>query len=236
MDLITALMKTGLTKHESLLYLTLCKEGELSGYEAAKVTGISRSNAYLALAGLTEKGGACRIEGVTVKYLAVPVQELVKNIRRQMDEALIFVAENTPHKNEPLEPFITITGKSQIVNKMNNIISQATERIYFSCSQSELLLVDTAIVAARDRGLKVVIITTPPFNLPGIIVHYRAKEPGQIRLIADTSYVLTGEISSGVESNCLYSRNKNLIQLIKDSLTNEIKLINLESQSKIVNP
>jgi HTH-type transcriptional regulator, sugar sensing transcriptional regulator len=232
MDLINTLMKIGLTKHESLLYLVLCKEGELSGYEAAKITGISRSNVYLALAGLTEKGGACRIKGATVKYLAVPVKELVKNIRRQIDEALTFVAENVPLRDEPLEPFITISGKSQIVHKMKNIISQATERIYLSCSQTELKLVELETIAARDQGLKVVLITAPPYSLSGIIIYYHEKEPGQIRLIADTSHVLTGEITTSAESTCLYSRNKNLVQLIKDSLTNEIQLINLKIPSK----
>lgn len=232
MDLINALMNSGLTKHESILYLSLCKEGELSGYEAAKITGISRSNAYLALAGLTEKGGAYRIDGPTIKYLAVPVTELVKNIRRQIDEALAFISNNIPLRDEPLEPFITIIGKSQIIHKMKNIISGAAERIYLSCSQSELSLVEDEIVAAHDKGLKVVLITASPYHLSGATIYYHRKDPGQIRLIADTSYVLTGQISTSTESTCLYSRNKNLVQLIKDSLTNEIKLINMTDQSK----
>jgi sugar-specific transcriptional regulator TrmB len=231
MNLTDAFIKAGFTKHESILYLTLCKEGELSGYEAAKHTGISRSNAYLALAGLVEKGGAYRIDGATIKYLAVPVTELVKNIRRQMDQALTFIVENVPLMDEPLEPFITITGASQIINKMKNIINGATERIYLSCAQTELLLVEDEITAARDKGLKIVLITAPPYRLSGVTIYYHEKAPGQIRLIADTSYVLTGEISPGGQSTCLYSRNKNLVQLIKDSLTNEIKLISMIDQS-----
>ena len=232
MDIIDALMKCGLTKHESILYLTLCKEGALSGYEAAKITGISRSNVYLALADLSEKGGAYRIDGATIKYLAVPVNELVNNIRRQINEALSFIAVNVPLKDEPLEPFITITGTPQIINKMKNIIIGATERVYLSCSQTELSLMHDELVAARDKGLKIVLITVPPYCLSGATIYYHQIDPGQIRLIADTSYVLTGEISTVAESNCLYSRNKNLVQLIKDSLTNEIKLINMADQSK----
>jgi HTH-type transcriptional regulator, sugar sensing transcriptional regulator len=232
MDLINALMRTGLTKHESILYLTLCKEGELNGYEAAKITGITRSNVYLALAGLTDKGGAYRIDGATTKYQAVPVKELVKNIHRKFEEALTFITENIPLKDEPLEPFITITGAAQIIDKMRNIISGATERIYLSCLQTELSLLEKEIISARDKGLKVVLITASPYYLSGATVYYHKKTPDQIRLIADTSYVLTGELSADTESTCLYSRNKNLVQLIKDSLTNEIKLINLANPPK----
>jgi Predicted transcriptional regulators len=232
MDLYEAFLKAGFTKHESILYLTLCREGEISGYEAAKLTGISRSNVYLALAGLVEKGGACRIDGTTVKYLAVPVTELVQNIRRQIDEALTFIAKNVPLRDEPLEPFITITGSSQIINKMKNIISGASERLYLSCSQAELSLVEDEIIMARDKGLKIVLITTPLYDIPGTTIYYHEKTPGQIRLIADTSYILTGQLSASAESTCLYSRNKNLVQLIKDSLTNEIKLITMAGQLK----
>jgi sugar-specific transcriptional regulator TrmB len=52
MDLLGCLAKTGLTGQEAALYLALCREGELTGYEGAKVAGVSRSNAYLALSSL----------------------------------------------------------------------------------------------------------------------------------------------------------------------------------------
>ena len=43
MDLNDALMCFGLTRQESSLYLTLLSDGALTGHEAAKRTGISRS-------------------------------------------------------------------------------------------------------------------------------------------------------------------------------------------------
>ena len=56
MDNVERLMEFGLTRHEASLYVLLVLEGSLNGYEAAKQSGISRSNAYSALAGLVEKG------------------------------------------------------------------------------------------------------------------------------------------------------------------------------------
>ena len=52
MDNIELLMSFGLTRQEARVYVLLLGEGALSGYEAAKRLGISRSNAYAALAGL----------------------------------------------------------------------------------------------------------------------------------------------------------------------------------------
>lgn len=59
METILALRKFGFTQQESLLYVTLLRHGAMTGYEAAKAAGISRSNAYAALSSLVEKGGRC---------------------------------------------------------------------------------------------------------------------------------------------------------------------------------
>ena len=52
------LMDFGLTRQEANIYQCLLTEGKVTGYEVAKQTGISRSNAYNSLANMTEKGAA----------------------------------------------------------------------------------------------------------------------------------------------------------------------------------
>jgi len=230
MELLECLNKIGFTGNESILYFTLCSEGELTGYEAAKISGIPRSNAYLALAGLVEKGGVYKIESDSVKYVAVPVRELVSNYRRQYNEVLDFLEHNSPERNVAVDLYITISGRTHIINKMKNIIEHASERIYVSMSSIEIEFVKNELENAISRGLKVVIITSAEFSIQGSRIYSNTKELGQIRLIADSTEVLTGEVSDKVESTCLYSKNKNLIQLIKDSLTNEIKLIEINKR------
>ena len=52
------LMEFGLTRQEAGIYECLLEEGKITGYEAAKILGISRSNAYNSLASMTEKGAS----------------------------------------------------------------------------------------------------------------------------------------------------------------------------------
>ena len=47
------LMEFGLTRQEASIYQCLLTEGKVTGYEVAKQTGISRSNAYNSLASMT---------------------------------------------------------------------------------------------------------------------------------------------------------------------------------------
>ena len=66
-SIIEQLMGLGLTKHESSIYLALLEQGAQTGYEVAKSTGISRSNTYITLASLVEKGAAYVQEESVVK-------------------------------------------------------------------------------------------------------------------------------------------------------------------------
>ena len=62
MEITECLMHFNLTRQEATLYLLLLKAGRLTGYEAAKQTGISRSNniAFQHLHGFGRIGGKGR--------------------------------------------------------------------------------------------------------------------------------------------------------------------------------
>lgn len=228
MSLIECLMKTGLTRHESELYIALCREGELTGYEAAKITGIPRANAYQALAGLVDKGGAYIVEGSVQHYTAVPVDEYCTNVMYHMKEVIEKIKHDCPAVRKPSEPYITITGFKHIVDKMKNIVNNAKERVYVSLSEKELPYLKEELISAAERGLKVVVIASGSINIPGVVIHKINKRSGQVRLITDTSHVLTGEISGSDDDTCLFSKNRPLVELIKDSLKNEIRLAGME--------
>lgn len=229
MDVLEALMQAGFTKHESMLYVTLCREGELTGYEASKLTGIPRSNAYLGLAGLSDKGGAYKIDGETAKYAAVNTTELVQNLRRKFSKVVKVIEEEIPQGNNSKYNFATINGNEQILNKMKNLIIQAKKRVYISISREQLDYVIDELKEAKSRGLKVVIITSEDAEFEGMICYRARKQYGSVRLITDSANVLTGQLND-LNPTGLYSRNPNLVDLIKDSLTNEIKLILLDNK------
>jgi len=228
MDLISALVETGLTRHEARLYILLSTDGAMSGYEAAKLTGMSRSNAYMALSGLTDKGGALRIEGDVQRYEAVPVHEYVTNKRRYFDQVLQVVEREMPLSKSAVEPYLTIRGRRHIIDKMKNMIDNAADRVYISLPVAELRLVLPELSALRDRGGKVVIIAPPPFSFSGSIVYHHERHDSQVRLIADSAEILTGEIASHADASCLYSRHEVMVSLFKEAMKNEIRLIELK--------
>lgn len=233
MKLIENLMKTGLTQNEAKIYISLCTEGEMNGYEVAKSTGISRANAYQALASLVDKGGAHLIEGAVQHYLAVEVEDYCADYLRKTQEIAKQIKKECPLVKNKSEAYITIAGFDNIINKIKNIIRGATSRVYISLNAEDIELFKEDLIEASKKELKIVIITSKEINNLGIdaSVYIIEKEPGQIRLISDSAEVITGEIENKENDQCLYSKNKQLIELAKEALRNEIILAELNEKN-----
>ena len=194
MNLIEGLTNFNLTKQEATLYVLLLKAGQLTGYEAAKQTGISRSNTYTALAGLVEKGAAYVLEeGKVTRYTPVAPEEFCSNKISRLEEIKQDILQQLPVLASDAEGYITIKGEQEIINKLRNTVRQAKERIYVSGNLRLLELLRTELEDALGRGLKVVIIGDKAYQLAGAICYGTTKKSEQIRLIADSRTVLTGD-------------------------------------------
>ncbi len=227
MDIIENLMRFGLTRQESTLYVQLLAEGAMTGYEAAKATGISRSNAYTSLAGLVDKGAACTVDGTPTKYVPVPAEEFLEKKIGSLLQLKNQLIASLPDKSQSEEAYITIKGEENICHKIESLIKSALQRIYIT-GEAPLLSPFMEILKKRaQEGIKVVVITDALVE-DARIISYRSPRPaGQIGVITDSEAILTGEIPSGGNASCLFSRKKNLVDLFKTSLSNEIKLIQL---------
>lgn len=227
MDLIEGLMRFGLTRQESMLYIHLLSGGAMTGYETAKATGISRSNAYTGLAALTDKGAACVVDGTPTRYMAVDAREFLESKVRSLEHLKEQLIAGLPGKAQEDEAYITIKGEENISHKIIHLIRTAQYRIYITGEYERIRPFLGILKERTGMGLKVVIITDRALSQPGMITYMSERQPGQIGLITDSLAVVTGEIPQNGSAACLYSRKKNLVDLFKSSLSNEIKLIEL---------
>ena len=230
MQLIESLMQFGLTNQEATIYLSLNTEGALTGYEVSKLTGISRSNAYTALANLTEKGAASLIEGDKKLYSPLPVQEFCSNKLRRLQKTAENIYREIPAPKEEYRGYLTIQGRENILDKMITIITGAEKRIYLSMHGTHITELEEYLSTAIGNKLKVVIISNEDVKLRGATIYQTEKRIDEIRLIADSRKVITGDIKDA-SSSCLYSTKKNLVELLKESLTNEIELIKIRGEN-----
>ncbi|MCI9081976.1 MAG: TrmB family transcriptional regulator [Lachnospiraceae bacterium] len=239
--LVEHLTAFGLTGQEAMIYLELFRSGTSNGYELSKCTGISRSNVYKALEGLADKGAAYISEGTSRKYTAVEVEEFCQNKIRNLMRKQDVLAEHMPKERKETEGYITIVSDENISDKIRNMLIKAKKRIYLSMSLKLLSQFQQELQELASKGIKVVVLTSflesaeeSSFfkKTKGIKVYMTSDKKNQIGIIMDSKYVLTGELGKGRESTCLYTGQVNFVQVFKDSMKNEIRLLELEEKNK----
>ncbi|RDU22885.1 TrmB family transcriptional regulator [Anaerosacchariphilus polymeriproducens] len=225
------LMNFGMTRQETTVYFCLLNNTQMTGYEVAKQTGISRSNAYNTLAGLVEKGAAYIIESnSTTKYIAVEIEEYCNNKIRSLNEMKQYLVKNIPRRKEENEGYITITGKQNIYDKIRNMLEGAKKRVYISMPGFQLDLFHEQLKSLIQTGIKVVVISEEKWDMQGAFIYLNENLDNQIRVITDSKYVLIGEVEDN-DGTCLYSGQKNFVRVFKDYLRNEITLIQYKEEN-----
>lgn len=225
--MVDRLMMFGLTRQEATIYITLAQTGAMTGYEVAKVTGISRSNVYSALAGLVEKGAANRMEGASNKYLALGVEEMCENKLRAMTEAKSYLAEHLILADEAADGYITIDGFTHIQDKVFKMLMLAEKRVYLALQGAYIPIFEKELKKLLEEGKKVVLLTDTDCQIEGAQIYLTNQNEQQIHLIVDSCHVLTGDFTKSPSDTCLYTGQKNFVTVLKQALRNEIRLIEL---------
>lgn len=220
----------GLTGQEALIYEVLLKNAEMTGYEVSKETGISRSNVYSSLAGLVDKGAAYLIEGEPIRYLAVAIEKFCDHMLYQLEQRAQYLKNHAPEYKENHEGYITVQGSAHIRSVIRDMLKSCEKRLYI-LAESELIRgYEIELLELIRQGKKIVILTDQ-YELPGALNYCTRPEKGQIRFITDSSYVLTGELRDSDGDACLYSGQENLVAVMKEALSNRIRLIELHEEA-----
>ncbi|WP_407435409.1 TrmB family transcriptional regulator [Treponema sp.] len=223
-SLIENLTGFGLSRQEALVYTELLKFEEATGYEISKATGISRSNVYSALAELVNKGACYLNEAESLKYVPVNPEQFLNNTIENLKLKSKEILKQIPPKVEKRDGYITVKGYKNIMNKIFEMLDKAEKRVYVMAPQRIIEEISDRL-QKLIKGKKKIVILSDGSSLAGSVVYKTKINENQIRFIADSSYVLTGEINGTNEDTCLYSGQKNLVELMKEALKNKITLI-----------
>lgn len=227
-DVIEKLMNFNLSRQEALVYVCLWEQGKLTGYEASKLTGISRSNVYGALKALADKGAAVVTEGSTTMYHAVEPEEFLSNKIFHMEEDKKYLVEHMPKTVKYEDGYITVQGYKNIKDKIRNMIEHCDMRLYLAAGSNIIMEFEDILSEAKKKGLKIVLMSDRDYSHLATRFYLDEPEDGQIRLITDSAFVLTGELHGKSTDTCLYSGQKNLVIIMKEALRNKIRLLELE--------
>lgn len=120
----------GFTATESVVYAALLKLGPSTGYAVAQATRLARANAYGALEGLVNRGGANRTPGRPVRYRAVDPLALIAQLAALQGEALDRLSRALEDASHPAEPVTReVAGARAASNLILQLVARAATRV-----------------------------------------------------------------------------------------------------------
>ncbi|PHV72068.1 hypothetical protein CS063_00895 [Sporanaerobium hydrogeniformans] len=226
MDFTTCLQKLGFSPIEATVFIILCKHGSLTGYEVAKLSGISRSNVYATLYSLQEKGRCALSEGEPTKYVALSKEEFLLSIKREMTYTLEQLEVTFPESAKISEPYITVKGYENVLNKIKNCILLCQSHLYILSNTDYVKLLEKELSEIASTK-KVTLICDQPLEADyNLITYIRSKSPQGFHMIIDTQSVITGDLNAK-DAQCLFSSHQSLVRLMRESFVTELDIITL---------
>ncbi|EEM16108.1 MULTISPECIES: TrmB family transcriptional regulator [Bacillus] len=232
--MIDLLKKIGLSDLEARCYLTLHEESDLSGYEVAKRVSVSRTNVYAALRSLTDKGACRSIEGETVLYNAVPIEQLIRLFQTEFEQTSKALINQLKTPPRPAPAFYNWQGSNALDNAVRRVIANAETSIVVDVWSEDLHYIEEALLVAECKGISVILITigTSKTPLKHVFQHYRDEEwPADERkfsILCDSSSALIGSFGGEIKPSALETNHPAVIEVIKNAFYHDMMMQHIE--------
>lgn len=236
-ELIEKLITFGFTRTEALVYLSLVKAGQSSGYKISKDLNISRSSIYQAIEALFSKGFILLLPGETKEYVGKDPDILFNELEKK------FVSNAQSLKNElnilkaerKDEFFLTMKSEETIFLKIREIINSATQELYIN-SDFDLSFLKEEFKNAIKRKVRIIIFSFkkhPNLDLPIETLYLDEGEfiahNHRLMIVCDLKESLVVDnISDTI--NATSTNNELFIRILAEHIHHDIYLLKLKEK------
>lgn len=229
-DEVEKLMFLGMSENEAKVYVTLLSEYPITGYQAAKLAGITRSMVYETLARLEARGAVQKSREENATYYrpvdpAVILDRYEANTKDQIDELRATLTPIFTHHDDG--KVWNFSGRSDALNNAKEMIDSATQEIMVVADDTDLHTIERSLRAAADRGISLGVMLTGDgnFDLGEVIRH--PKHETELHHLEGTFVVVTDErecmiVGAGKNSLATVTTNANLVLIARQYIWMEL--------------
>jgi len=178
----------GFTPTESLVYEVLVRNGPGTGYAIARSAGLARANAYSALEGLVQKGGARLEDGRPKRYRPEPPATLIARIVDRQAQALDTLSAVLDTISVPASPtLVELKSARGVVQLLSHEIARAERTVALVAPVDAFPPLTPALRKAAASDVRLDLSSTRPVELPFASVgqaEVSAEWPGDPILLA----------------------------------------------------
>lgn len=239
--LLNSLKKFGFTESETRVYVTLLKNGTGTGYEISKNSSVPRSKVYNILEMLMIKG--CVVvskQDKPVKYAAIPVEELIGNIKHNTDTVIEDIRKELDSYNTKADSneIWNIKGYDNIFNKCRHMISNAKKEVYIQVWGEDLSEIEDEISVIEENLQDVVMILySLQHDYTSKIKNFykhgfeesKLEEMGGrwITLVVDSAEMIFGNIQNEKNAETICTKSIPIVFLAKENINHDAYCLKL---------
>ena len=239
-EIVEKLKEVGLNEYQAKVYIALLKKFPATGYEIAKLANIPQSRAYDTLKTLENMHIVVPVNSKPAAYTPIKPKELTKRFKRKIDSTINFLEKKLPDIKEEsyTEPILSITGRTKIIDKKEEIIKNARKTIFISLFSQDYKYLESHLLDAYNRGLDVKIVKYDNFTcnfgksfqhsgIPMLEHYFSGKF---VFLSADNSEGIFG-ITQPLKNDTagvIWTKNPEIVFLIKAFTVHDMYMIDIE--------
>ena len=236
-NILKHLQALGFSQYESKAYLALLQQGQVTGYELAKNSGIPASKIYAVLNKLVEKEIILALDSDPVRYMPISPDDIINRLQGNYQRAfdVLSTGLNKIFRSDAADDqyIWNFSGRQEIMRRIAEFISQAQKSLYLSVWDDELADLKNALHAAQKRGVQISVVHFG-HKILGLGREYRHGREHHIRqqrgarriaLEIDDNKVILAHFLENGDSHALWTKNKGVVLLAKDYIIHDIYTI-----------
>jgi sugar-specific transcriptional regulator TrmB len=238
-SILQHLQTLNFTQYESMAYLALLQQGQVTGYELAKNSGIPASKIYAVLNKLLEKEVVLALDSDPVRYTPIPPDDIIGRLQGNYQRAFDALSKGLNKiyiSTAADDQYIwNLSGRQEIMRRISEFIKQAQKSIYLSVWDEELTDFRESLRDAHQRAVQISVVHYGHEFL-GLGREYRHGREHQIRqqrgarriaLEIDDNKVILAHFLENGDSHALWTMNKGFVLLAKDYIIHDIYTIRI---------
>jgi len=184
-NIINKLIKIGLSRLESEVYITLLKESPLTGYRIAQILNKAAANTYKALESLEKKGAVVAEETPSMKqYSAVPVNEYLEQIEKSFKSDRVFLETALKEISYSVsgDKVYMLQTFDQVLERCIKMLERAEHSVIVDAFPDVLLKIVPQLESCGKNGVNIIVNAYEPVKLENcrVIIKSNAKKVLQL--------------------------------------------------------
>jgi hypothetical protein len=237
--LVAELTELGLTRNQSLAYLTLLEDASgqgLTGYEVGARSGVPRSAVYKVLRQLEDVGAAFSVGNEPQRFIAAGPDRWVDRLRRTTLARLDTVAEALralPRRSRP-EPVWIVRRYDEVMSRIREMIGHARQSVYLSMWRREIEELRPALSELSSSALHRVLhcpqhLPDPPRGFSTWVDSEpdpaKATWSHKVLVVVDRREALIGGSEPDVDNDAVWTTNPSLVDVATNHIILDLTLM-----------